>query len=52
MNPDTVISDYAQAITEEKKNYVMEKPTRSVYSGSQLTSFFGHIMLLNLDLTN
>lgn len=30
----------------------MEKPGLSVYSGSQLTSILGHIMLLNLDLTS
>lgn len=28
------------------------KPGHSVYSGGQLTSFFGPITLLNLDLTN
>ena len=31
---------------------MMSRAGHSVYSGSHLTSFFGHIMLLNLDLTN
>ena len=35
-----------------RTNPLMETPGHSVYSGSQLTSFFGHIMLLKLDLTN
>ena len=34
----------------KKKHPLMEKPGHSVYSGSQLTYFFGHITLLTLEL--
>lgn len=45
-NPATVIWEYVCAIREEK-----EKKPHSVYSGRQLSSFLGPIMLLNLDVT-
>ena len=51
MNPGIVILEYTHAFTEET-NPLMEKPCLSVYSRSQLNSFFGHMMFLNLDLTN
>ena len=51
MNRGIVILEFAHAIREEK-NPLMEKPGYLVHSGSQLTSFFGHITLLNLTLTN
>lgn len=37
------------SVSSRKKNPLMEKPGHS-YSGSQLTSYFGPIMFLNLDL--
>ena len=49
INRGIVILEYARAI-REVKNQLMEKPVHSVYSGSQLTSCFGHIVLLILDL--
>ncbi|XP_072513055.1 GTPase IMAP family member 7-like [Salminus brasiliensis] len=46
------IRDEYRKEIEEQSGCVMELPGCSVYSGSQLTSFFGHITLLHLDLTN
>ena len=39
-------------LSSKKKNLLIDKPNHSVYSGIQLTSLFGHMTLLNLDLTN
>ena len=51
MNRGNVFFEYARVVRVEK-NPLMEKPAHLVDSGSQLTSCFGKIMLLNLDLTN
>lgn len=46
INPATVIWKYVCAVREEKQT------PHSIYSGRQLTSFLGPIMLLNLDVTH
>lgn len=50
MNSAIVILEYACAI-REYKNPLIEFSGHSINSGSQLTSFLGHITLLNLELT-
>lgn len=51
MNPGFVILEYARAI-REGKSPLMKKPDKFVDLWCQLTSFFGQVMSLNLDLTN
>lgn len=53
MHSGVVFLEYSLRLRVEKNPFpLLEKPGHSVYSGCQLTSLFGHIMLLNPDLIN